>query len=184
MSTKIPHETIDGVEITLNRYDGWAPTAHDTKGLCSTNDPEDGPCGSWYVAPCGHNRDSGYGTEANWEAVGEILAKVDPEGSDVQEHRFEHWGPGWFEIRLVRPGTQAAKAAQETYDALQDYPIVCESKWSEKEWEAAHYDWQHMGLKDRVELCSRCGVNIMAARHEDIIPEQCWEEIQEHLICE
>jgi hypothetical protein len=64
------------------------------------------------------------------------------EGEDWEIHRFGHWGRGWFEIILIRPGTETARIAQELADSLEAYPILDESDWSETEHAMAEQGWE------------------------------------------
>lgn len=69
------------------------------------------------------------------ERLGRTLA-VDYD-RDYQTHQFNHWGPGWFEIIVVRPGSAAHREAQAIAAALSDYPVLDESDFSEREHEAS-----------------------------------------------
>lgn len=155
-------------------YASFRPTGFDPRGLGATDDPEDGPVGSWLVAPCGRNRDSGTLTESNFETLLRLLRAVDPDREDHAVHGFNHWGPGWFEIILVRPGSPAATVADEAEASLEDYPVLDDEDHSRREWEGACDYWQHAGLRDRIEACSRSRVSIFAARRDDM-PEDCYE---------
>lgn len=120
-------------------YSKFRPTAYYIAGLgCA--DRQD-----WLVAPCTVDRDSGVHDTANWRAVTEILKETDPEGLDHEAHRFRHWGPGWYEIVLIRPGTKCVQEAQKIEDRLADYPIVSEAVFSEVESEFQEAAWESMG---------------------------------------
>lgn len=130
----------------MKTYKTFRPTGFDTAGL-GCDDQQD-----WLVHPCSHNRDSDCLTESNWDVSVKDLAKVDPEGLDHEIHRFGHWACGWFEIILVRPDTAAAKDAEETEAALENYPVLNDSDFSEKEQEAADLAWLHCYRpKERIE---------------------------------
>lgn len=122
---------------TLQRYGDFAPTGFDSKGLnARTMGPEDDEDRSeWLVCPVSRTRDSDDDplTASNWEAQLEALGG---EGADVEIHRFGHWGPGWFEIVLVRPGTPAEAEAERLAGALEDYPLLNEDDHSRREYEA------------------------------------------------
>jgi len=60
----------------------------------------------------------------------------------VEVHRFGHWACGWFEIILVRPGTNAAKKAEEIEARLVVCLFLDECDHSEREMEAANETWQ------------------------------------------
>jgi hypothetical protein len=90
-------------------------------------------CGEWLVGPVGHHRDSDLREESNWECTLREFAKLDPEGTDYREIRFGHWGVGWIEELLVRPGTAVAKCARDIQAALADYPILDDCDHSTRE---------------------------------------------------
>jgi hypothetical protein len=56
--------------------------------------------------------------------------------SDFETHRFGHWGPGWFEIIVVRPGSACHREAQAIVAAVSDYPVLDESDYSRREYES------------------------------------------------
>lgn len=56
--------------------------------------------------------------------------------SDFETHRFGHWGPGWFEIIVVRPGSACHREAQAIAAAVSNYPVLDESDYCEREHEA------------------------------------------------
>jgi len=66
------------------------------------------------------------------------------ESEDVQIHRFGHWANGWFEIVLVNPDKpELVKLAQELEDSLENYPVLDENDFSEREHEAANETWKN-----------------------------------------
>lgn len=127
----------------MKTYKEWAPTGCDTRGL-GLDERQD-----WLVAPVIITRDSGIREQSNWEVVKTDLEELPSIGSaedntesDVEVHRFGHWGPGWFEIMLVRPDSPAAKSAEEWEGCLSEYPIACESHYSELEMEECERVWR------------------------------------------
>ena len=149
-------------EIELTKYRDFRPTQFDPAGL-GCEDLQD-----WLVTPVGHNRDSGTLEESNWHVALDMLGG---EGSDVEVHRFGHWGPGWFEIILVRPGSDAHRIAQEIAASLADYPILSDDDYGMRELDAAYEWWMHMGLKERIRVCAKYRESVFAARHDEI-PER------------
>jgi hypothetical protein len=157
----------------MERYSGFQPTAFDCKGLALDNQQ------GWFVVPVARNRDSEVLAESNFAATVKALRKTGPEASDGEEgdweiHRFGHWANGWFEIIVVREGTEAFKVAEEIEGALADYPVLDESDYSERECEAAEETWKWFSKRDRIRVCQRAGVSIFAARH-DFPPSECFE---------
>lgn len=137
-------------EITMPRYADWRPSAHDAKGL-ALDDRQD-----WLVCPVSINRDTEDPlTLSNWHSFVSALSLNATTCEDFEIHRFGHWGPGWFEIILVRPDTAAAIAAQEMADALESYPVLDEHDYSEREMEAEQEAWQGLSVKERLALLKR-----------------------------
>ena len=99
-------------------YSKYRPTAMDAKGL-GLHDKQD-----WLVMDVMRTRDSELFATSNWEAAIAFLEnrenkKRDEDGyDDFETHRFSHWGPGWFEIILVEPGTHAERIAKDIEEKL------------------------------------------------------------------
>lgn len=157
----------------MRTFGEYRPTQFDCKGLGSDETSE-----AWLVAPCGTNRDADCLQRSNWESMVVALNKLDPECKDHTEHEFGHWACGWFRIAIVRPGTECAKYAESIESALSDYPVLDESHYSDMQTNEAIEYWGNMSLRERVELCQRCNVNPMAARHDSIPDNDCmWEQL-------
>jgi hypothetical protein len=128
----------------MKTYSQFRPTGFDSTGLGL---PERQ---SWLVLPCGRNRDSDCLTESNFHTA---LALLGGESESVEVHRFGHWANGWFEIIIVDP-TDAARVstAQEIESSLDDYPILDENDFSEREETAANETWEHCySVSQRIE---------------------------------
>jgi len=121
----------------MKRYAEFKPTGFDCKGL-GLDDQQD-----WLVHPCGTNRDANALTRSNFEVSVRDLEKLDPDGNDHEVHRFGHWACGWFEIIIVRPETPCAADAESTEAGLADYPVCCDSHFSETEEQEALKTWQN-----------------------------------------
>lgn len=122
-------------DVQLERYGDFRPTAMDPRGL-GLDDRQD-----WLVGPVTITRDSGPLDTSNWETALECFRALDPDGRDWEVHRFGHWGPGWFEIVLLNPGTAVAMEAAKIAAALSDYPVLDETDFSEREHEEANRVW-------------------------------------------
>lgn len=148
----------------LKRYRDWSPTHNDPKGL-GCDDQQD-----WFVAPVMLTRDSGIRAESNFESFKKSLESLGlTEPGDFEIHRFGHWGPGWFEIILINPESEAAvKDAEETQAALADYPILDDSDYSEREHGASCEAWSGMSIRERVKLCREAGISVFAARRDEV----------------
>ena len=163
----------------MKTYSEFRTTEFDCAGL-GCEDRQD-----WLVGPCGTNRDAGALARANWRSLIAALKEVDPEGTDHEEYRFGHWGPGWFEIVLVRPNTKAAEVAESIENGLADHPVVDDSAYSEEEAEDAQSTWQWWGTSERIEHINLCNkqfgenISIFAARRDEV-PSRMHSYMREH----
>jgi hypothetical protein len=94
----------------------------------------------WLVVPCGRNRDSECFDESNFHVA---LKMLGGEGDDVQVRRFGHWACGWYELIVVRPETPAAATARDIEASLENYPLLDDNDFSEREQEAADLTWKN-----------------------------------------
>lgn len=123
---------------------------------------------NWYVF-LGQHRDSDTLTRSNFICG---LREIGGETETVKVIRENHWAVGWVEwIGIRRDDETALRKADEIKAALDDYPVVDESHWSEMEMEEAAEYWAQMPVRERAEYyCKPCGVSIFAARR-DYLPE-------------
>jgi len=146
---------------------GWFPALEDQK--------------DWLVAPVGQARGSGALSRSNFEVAECELDTLDPNQVDHEVHRFGHWGPGWFEVIVLRPDTPCAIWGEETERALEDYPVIDEEHFSQTECDEVEESWKYTSLAERVTLCREGRVSIFAARH-DWPPSDDNGHIQERLL--
>lgn len=155
-------------------YKDFQPTGMDSKGL-GLPERQD-----WLVVGIAHNRDSDILTQSNWQVLSRELEKAE-EGksgeSDWEIHRFGHWGPGWFELVLVRPETQIAKVAQELEDCLSEYPVLDESHYSDLENQEIEQYWKLMCKRERIQVCAKAGISIFASRR-NACPDECFRYLR------
>lgn len=116
----------------METYSEFQPTGFDPSGI-GLEDQQD-----WLVVPVARNRDSDCLAESNFACA---LKDLGGEGEDVQVHRFGHWANGWFEIIIVRPGSDAEKKAEEIESALADYPVLDDDDFYNREQEEAERIW-------------------------------------------
>jgi hypothetical protein len=114
------------------KYSEYRPTSFDLPGL-GCDDRQD-----WTVVCTSRTRDSDCLEESNFVTA---LESLGGEGVDVEVHRFGHWGHGWLEIILVRPGSAAETEAESIACALADYPVLSDEDLSEREHVAADQVW-------------------------------------------
>ena len=129
----------------MQRYRDYAPTEFDARGLALEDQ------GDWYVVT-GRNRDSDILTESNFDAA---LACLGGESDDVEVHRFGHWACGWLEIILVRPDTEAEATARALRARLENYPMLDESDFCEREYAEYNEAWINWGKSDFVRELQR-----------------------------
>lgn len=124
----------------------------------------------WLVSPIGVNRDSGLLATCNWQAQCAALEALgDDEIENWEGHDFGHWACGWYRVIIVRPGSKAHKAVAEMACALESYPILSESAYSEAQATAREETWAGLSVRDRVELIKRVdNVSILAARRNTV----------------
>ena len=118
-------------------------------------------CGAtWedYYVFLGRNRDSDDLTESNFECGlvaiggegGEIIEGYNDSGENSRVvARESHWACGWIELIYVhKSDISALKIADNLAGQLEEYPVLDEDDWREREIESANqiwrdcYDWQ------------------------------------------
>lgn len=145
----------------LDTYATFAPTGFDRSGAFLPERQH------WFVVPLSRTRDCGPLDDSNFETALAMLEDVDPDGEHYEAHSFGHWACGWFEIILVDPQHPATvEAAEGIAAALEDYPVLDEHDYSERQYEALNEAWQWLSMRDRIQLCADAGLSIFAARRE------------------
>jgi len=146
------------------KYQEFQPTGFDSRGL-GLPDRQD-----WRVLESvSRTRDSSLLAESNFEVACNILGEENEDSYEV--HRFGHWGPGWFEIIIINPGNRAAMAAADDIErALADYPVLDDSDYSRRQYEAVQETWAQASIKDRLYYLSRSGggCSMFAARRDEV----------------
>lgn len=155
----------------METYSKFRPTGFDARGAF-LDDRQD-----WLVVPVSVTRDSGILDQSNFETACALVSDASVADNELsfETHRFGHWGPGWFEILIVRPGSAAAVAAADIESRLADYPVLDDDDHSEREYDYAQETWANMSVRDRVEVIQEHGrgVSIFAARHDSIPHDDC-----------
>jgi len=119
------------------QYKDFAPTCFDHKGAFLPDRQE------WYVCPVSITRDSDVLAESNFETAQKIL---DEDKAEYEVHRFEHWGPGWFEILLVHP--ENLPTVEKIEETLENYPVLDDDDYCEREYEAVIEAWESYGFDE------------------------------------
>lgn len=141
----------------MQKYSEWSPTALDCRGL-GLHDRQD-----WIVCPVIQTRDSGPLEASNYASA---LALLDDARVEYEEHRFGHWGPGWYEIILVHPAGAAIVADIES--RLEVYPLLDDDDFVRRQEDLAEEVWGNMSLRERVALSERFGYHLMSCRRDEV----------------
>lgn len=112
----------------MQTYGSFRPTRFDIAGL-GLHDKQD-----WLVLPVSRGRDSDHLAQSNYDVAIQSLERCD--FKEWEEHSFNHWACGWYEIIIVKPGTTAEGVGREIEEALEEHPALDENDYSEREWEA------------------------------------------------
>jgi hypothetical protein len=103
----------------------------------------DSYCGAeWpeYYVAYGHHRDSDVLTESNFYS---LLRRLGGESETVLVIRESHWAVGWVEwIGIHQSDETAVRIATECLEKLEDYPILDEEDFSEREDEQCDQTWR------------------------------------------
>lgn len=88
----------------------------------------------------GRNRDSDILTQSNFETA---LRRIGGESSTVKIIRATHWACGWIEwISIHQDDKKALYKADEIMEQLEDYPILDDSDFTERETTEANEVWK------------------------------------------
>lgn len=119
-----------------------------------------------YFVAIGRHRDSDTLTESNWRV---LLKRLGGESETVLIIRDSHWAVGWVEaIYIHESNTTALGIADEARAAMDDYPVLDESDWSQLEWDEAAKYWASIRPCDRIDWCRRYDISIFAARRDEL----------------
>jgi hypothetical protein len=148
------------------------------------------------------HRDSDLLTESNWECLQrelETLIKTLPTPetrykktyygedeelpSDWMYHwEAAHWAVGWVQYLMIRADApeELLEKADELYHHLKnEYPILDEMDYSEKQEDAMYQYWKDSSIKERMEFCEQAHESIFAARRDDTIPEGVYDSFRD-----
>ncbi len=100
---------------------------------------DDHNCGIHYMT----NRDADLVTVSNWEVSQKILADhLEADEPDIWIERHSHWACGWIEGYVVRVFdadgnvTEATQVFHEMLERIDDYPLLDEEDYSQREYDA------------------------------------------------
>lgn len=94
----------------------------------------------YYTAGVGQTRDSDALAQSNFAAM---LRALGGESETVTIVRESHWACGWVEwIAIHQDDENALAIADELCGRLEDYPVLDEDDWSEREQDEANDVWR------------------------------------------
>lgn len=104
----------------------------------------------YFSAGVGQSRDSDCLEESNFAVM---LEKLGGESETVTVVRESHWAVGWVEwIAIHETDDRALRIADEQVARLENYPVLDEDDFSNREIEAANELWTHcFGTRERIE---------------------------------
>lgn len=139
----------------------------------------------WTIGPAIENRDSDLLAESNADAIGKMLAEVDPSNLSYSIERFNHWGAGWIDTivfkALAKDGSLSPvyRCLQKIKSALENYPVLDEEDYSRREYEATLEDIEskgHTALSD-----TNLGTNDLPDDWVKTIFSWLWDNEQEEV---
>ena len=103
----------------------------------------------YYSSGVGQSRDSSALERSNFVCM---LKALGGESATVIVVSERHWAVGWIEwIAIHETDARALEEADDIAGALEDYPVVNESHWSELETEEANEVWtQCYDVRERI----------------------------------
>lgn len=123
----------------------------------------------WLVGPS-VGRDSGILAQSNFSAALELLGG-EQEGI-VEVHRFGHWAGGWFEtINVKSDNLKAVKALYDIHIALENYPILDEDDFHEREREKQDEDFEFYKSDFCKNILEFCGIESDDADFETLVSD-------------
>ncbi|MER9833394.1 hypothetical protein NKJ28_00255 [Mesorhizobium sp. M0145] len=103
----------------------------------------------YFSSGCGQSRDSDSLERSNFECM---LKALGGESETVRVIRESHWAVGWVEWVAIHETDDAAlETADEIKAALEDYPVVDESHWSDLEFTETVDYWASMSTRERAD---------------------------------
>lgn len=133
-----------------------------------------------YVAACDLLKAEDYDDGDLYEGPEDL----DPERPNVYTFRAGHWAVGWVEYLMVRADApeDVLEAAGDIVCSLEYYPVLDDEELSRREWEETEEAWRWLSRRERIELCTKIGASIFAARRDEVPRGNGYgASIQEHL---
>lgn len=117
---------------------------------------------SEYYVFLAKTRDANTLDESNFDTG---LAALGGESDTVIVAREGHWAVGHINVIYIHEtNIEALKQADELLEALDQYPVLDENDWCQRETDAIDSFWQSLRVSERIGYCSDAGESIFAAR--------------------
>lgn len=130
-------------EITLTKYGKYNPTCWDSRSNYMGNTSQD----HWYVAPVIKTRDASILELSNFEYAENVLKAGKTPGCVI--NGYGHWACGHYDLILIHPWRHdLLELAQEMQYTLEDYPLLDEDDFCQKEYEETERLWDSYGYED------------------------------------
>lgn len=112
----------------------------------------------YFVFPIIKTRDCDFLTESNFEILSKemlpLSKELDNEEESVFVARMNHWACGFYEILLIHESdTKALDKAKKLVKELNDYPVLDEQDYSDKQNDYVSKQWEEMTLEEKKQLC-------------------------------
>jgi hypothetical protein len=120
----------------------WHEIMTDSKGVDSYNNYMGDTSHAHDYLVLTQTRDSDCLTRSNFICAYDYLKQASKENVYIIRHG--HWGCGWIEHIMVKPGSPCQKIAEEITCFLADYPVLNDSHCSEIEYNDALEYWQSL----------------------------------------
>jgi len=117
-------------------------------------------------------RDSDILTDSNWAIA---LERLGGEGNGVRIIRHGHWAVGWVEYLLISPTSHKLKEAEAIIEAINDYPVLSEDDYSERQSNAIYEYWNGLSLREKIEEVKSDGLSCFASRR---LPGETYNRFQ------
>jgi hypothetical protein len=122
----------------------------------------------------GQHRDSDVLDRSNHEVIRDALTELSPDAFAVEGS--SHWAVGWVDIiRIDTSDDVAVAAAMAWRDALENYPVADDERYSELEHDDDEQYYQYGGRDHAIEILRDSGeFETLFDRDEEFIP--AWED--------
>lgn len=136
----------------------WSPGVGLSTWDSASNYAGDRPDG-YYVYTT--HRDADLLRQSNYDAILKALTEAETAANldytCVDEHDFGHWAVGWTRQIVIRPSAPESviRLAESLLECLEEYPVLDDDDYSEREWTASADYWSGLSPREKVEHAMR-----------------------------